>query len=77
MAFENRKFIVINVSSITDEMIDNALEVSRDTLRKTVDGTQAILKWDGDTHSCFDGLTTFNHSEILIELAKSKWIPSL
>ena len=44
-----------------------------DTLRKTLDGSKAILKFNGDTPSCFDGLTTYNHSEILEELAKSDW----
>ena len=44
-----------------------------DTLRKTLDGSKAILKWDGDTPSCFDGLTTYNHTEILAELKKSDW----
>ena len=73
MAFENRKWIIINVSDITDEMIDNAMQTSMNTLRKTLDGTKAILKWDGDTPSCFDGLTTYTHSEILTELAKSDW----
>ena len=73
MAFENRKWIIINVPDITDEMILNAIQSSMDTLRKTLDGNKAILKWDGDTPSCFDGLTTYNHSEILTELAKSDW----
>ena len=73
MAFENRKWIIINVSDITDEMISNAIQTSSETLKKTLDGTKAILKWDGDTPSCFDGLTTYNHSEILTELAKSDW----
>jgi hypothetical protein len=73
MAFENRKWIIINVSDITDEMIDSAMQTSMNTLRKTLDGTKAILKWDGDTPSCFDGLTTYTHSEILTELAKSDW----
>jgi hypothetical protein len=73
MAFENRKWIIINVSDITDEMIDSSIQSSIDTLRKTLDGTKAILKWDGDTPSCFDGLTTYTHSEILTELAKSDW----
>ena len=71
--YKNRKWIIINVSDITDEMIDNALETSLDTLRKSLDGTKTILKWDGDTPSCFDGLTTYTHSEILEELAKSEW----
>ena len=64
MAFENRKWIIINVSDITEEMISSAIQSSMDTLRKTLDGSKAILKWDGDTPSCFDGLTTYTHSEI-------------
>jgi hypothetical protein len=76
MAFENRKWIIINVSDITEEMISNAIQSSMDTLRKTLDGTKAILKWDGDIPSCFDGLTTYTHSEILTELAKSDWSSS-
>ena len=54
-------------------MIANAIQSSITTLRKTLDGTKAILKWDGDTPSCFDGMTTYTHSEILTELAKSEW----
>ena len=65
MDYSNRKWVIVNVSDITDEMIDSAIQTSMDTLRKTLDGSKAILKWDGDTPSCFDGLTTYNHSEIL------------
>jgi len=71
--YENRKWIIINVSDITDEMISSAIQTSMDTLRKTLDGSKAILKWDGDTPSCFDGMTIYTHSEILTELARSDW----
>ena len=73
MDYGNRKWVIVNVSNITEEMIYNAIQSSMDTLRKTLDGTKAILKWDGDTPTCFDGMTTYNHSEILTELAKSTW----
>ena len=73
MDFSNRKWVIVNVSDITEEMIISAIQSSMDTLRKTLDGTKAILKWDGDTPTCFDGMTTYNHSEILTELAKSTW----
>ena len=76
MDYSNRKWVIVNVSDITDEMIDSAIQTSMDTLRKTLDGSKAILKFDGDTPSCFDGLTTYNHSEILTELAKSAWTSS-
>ena len=71
--YENRKWVIVNVSDITDEMIENAIQSSRDTLRKSLDGSKAILKWDGDTPSCFDSMTTYSHSEIKTELAKSEW----
>jgi len=73
MRYSNRKWVIINVSDITEEMISNAIQTSMDTLRKTIDGTKAILKWDGDTPSCFDGMATYTHSEIKTELAKSEW----
>ena len=71
--YENRKWVIVTVSAITDEMIMSAIQSSMETLRKTNDGTKAILKWDGDTPSCFDGMTTYSHSEILTELRKSEW----
>tara|TARA_Y100000310_G_C19953577_1_gene477965 strand:+ start:80 stop:307 length:228 start_codon:yes stop_codon:yes gene_type:complete len=73
MSFENRKWVILNVSAITDDMIVSAIQTSRETLRRSVDGSKAILKWDGDTPSVFDGMDTFSHSEILTELAKAEW----
>tara|TARA_R100000152_G_C6672011_1_gene108080 strand:- start:43 stop:279 length:237 start_codon:yes stop_codon:yes gene_type:complete len=71
--YENRKWVIVNVSDITDEMITNSIQSSLTTLRKSLDNTKAILKWDGNTPSCFDGLTAYTHSEILTELAKNTW----
>jgi hypothetical protein len=73
MSYNNRKWVIVNVSDITSEMISNSLQTSVSTLRKSLDNSKAILKWDGDTPSCFDGITTYNHSQILIELAGSDW----
>ena len=73
MSFENRRWVIVAVSAITDDMISSAIQTSINTLRKTTDNSKAILKWDGDTPSVFDGMTTYNHSEILTELAKSEW----
>ena len=73
MSFENRRWVIIDVSAITDEMISNAIQTSMDTLRKSLDNSKAVLKWEGDTPSVFNGMTTYNHSEILTELAKPEW----
>tara|TARA_Y100000361_G_scaffold129813_1_gene125502 strand:- start:53 stop:286 length:234 start_codon:yes stop_codon:yes gene_type:complete len=73
MDYSNRKWVIVNVSDITEEMIASAIQTSMSTLRKSLDGSKAILKWDGDTPTCFDGMTTYNHSEILTELSSSDW----
>ena len=77
MRFENRKWVIITLASYNDEQLENlcanAIQTSVSTLRKTLDGTKAILKWDGDTPDCFDGMTTYNHSQIRTELAKNTW----
>ena len=72
--YDDRKWVIVNVSDITDEMIINAMQLSISSLRKTNDGSKAILKWEGNTPSCFDGMTTYSHSEIKSELAKSDWV---
>ena len=46
MDYSNRKWIIINVSDITDEMLENSIQTSMDTLRKTVNGTKTILKYN-------------------------------
>ena len=74
--YDNRKWVIVNVVDIADEMIDNAIQTSMDTLKKSLDDSKAILKWDGNTPSCFDGMTTYSHSEILEELIKSDWSES-
>ena len=77
MNFENRKWVIIVLSEHSEDELDNlcanAIQSSASTLRKSLDGTKAILKWDGDTPTVFDGMATFSHSEILEELAKAEW----
>ena len=77
MSYENRRWVIITLASYNDEQLENlcanAIQSGVSTLRKTLDGTKAILKWDGNTPSVFDGMTTLNHSEIRTELAKSTW----
>ena len=77
MSYSNRKWVIITLADYTNEQLEdlvvNAIQSSVDTLRKSVDNTKAILKWDGDTPSCFDGMTTYTHSEILTTLATREW----
>ena len=75
--FDSRRWVIITLASHSDaelqEMIADSIQTSEATLRKTLDGTKAILKFDGRKPTVFNGMTTYNHSQILTELAKPEW----
>ena len=75
--FSNRKWVIITLADYTsdqlEDLVSNAIQSSSSTLRKSIDGTKAILKWDGDTPTVFNGMVTYNHTQILTTLATSEW----
>ena len=75
--FANRYWVIINTEDVTDEMIENAMQSSIKSCRKTNDGSKVLLKWEGETPSCFEGITKYKHSEILAELKKDEWVGEL
>tara|TARA_Y100000401_G_C8302295_1_gene214852 strand:- start:140 stop:388 length:249 start_codon:yes stop_codon:yes gene_type:complete len=75
--FENRKYVIITLADYTDsqiqEMIQSSIQLSKDTLRKSIDNTKAVLKWNGNTPKIFENIQTYTHSEILNVLTTSEW----
>ena len=68
--FEHRSYVIFNSSELNLIDFNQVLETSLDTIRKSIDETKVIVKWDGDTQpSCISSLTTiegtYTHSEIL------------
>jgi len=47
--YNNRKFMIFNVSELPNINFDEVLETSIDTVRKSVDETKTLVKWDGFT----------------------------
>jgi len=74
----DRKWVIITLADYTDEQLEDLITKSIQsnvaTLRKSLDNTKAILKWDRDTPEVFDGITTYSHSEILEILNSNDWI---
>tara|TARA_E500000305_G_scaffold99550_1_gene91805 strand:+ start:1001 stop:1231 length:231 start_codon:yes stop_codon:yes gene_type:complete len=72
-------YVILNKSEIVDnngeELIDfsQILNNNPSMLRYTLDGTKGVVKYDGDQPSFLNGKTTYTHSEILVEMAKSDW----
>lgn len=74
----NREYMIFNVSEIDNVDFTQVLETSKETVRKSVDGTKTFVKWEGNTvPATVSSLTTkvgpYTHSEILVILATDEW----
>ena len=77
MAYENRKYVIINASEVGSVDFSQVNETSANTLRYSVDNSQTFVKFDGDTPSFLDGRTTYTYSQILTVLAGEDWTEDL
>lgn len=75
--FNNRNYMIFNVSEINSINFNEVMETSADTLRKSIDESKTFVKWEGSTPSTVDSLTTkegpYTHSQILSILSGPDW----
>jgi len=78
--FENRKYLIFNMSEIDTINFSLVLETSVDTVSKSIDETLTFVKWDGSTPSFVSSLSTsqgpYTHTEILSVLSTETWTQS-
>ena len=79
--YENRKFMIFNVSELHKINFEEVLETSAETVRKSVNGEKTFVKWDGDIPQCIVDLTTkegpYTYEEILVILSTAEWNPPM
>ena len=78
MAYDQRQFMIFNISELSSVDFTQVLETSAETVRKSVDETKTFVKWDGETiPSCVENLTTkegpYTYEEIIAILATPEW----
>jgi hypothetical protein len=75
--YENREFMIFNVTELGQINFTQVLETSSETVRKSVDGTKTFVKWDGSIPQCVIDLTTsegpYTYDEILQILSTPEW----
>jgi len=78
MGYEERNFMIFNVSEINKINFDEVLESSAQWLIKSVNNQKTLVKWDGNTiPTSIQTLTTnegpYTYEEILTILSTSEW----
>jgi hypothetical protein len=76
--YENREFMIFNVSELPNIDFKTVLETSEETVRKSVDETKTFVKWDGNMPECVSTLTTkegpYTYEEMLTILSTPEWL---
>lgn len=79
--YENRNYLIFNISELDKIDFSQVLETSAETVRRSVDGTKTFVKWVGERPSCTNSLLTaegpYTHSEILAILSTTDWTEPL
>jgi hypothetical protein len=77
MHFEDRHYVVFNLTEVNTIDFSEVMETSADTLRKNLADTQSFVKYEGDMPPSVVALTTrsqeYSHEEILAFLAGEEW----
>lgn len=76
--YENREFMIFNVSELPNINFNEVLETSRETIRTNLDGTRTFVKWDSiEIPVSVESLETkegpYTYSEMVEILSNSEW----
>jgi hypothetical protein len=76
--YDNREFMIFEVSELDQVDFTQVLETSVDTVRKSVDGLKTFVKWEGSTipssvNSLISKEGPYTYDQILIILATEEW----
>ena len=76
--YNTRKFMILAVSELNLIDFTQVCETSIDTVRKSLDGTKTLVKWDTDgIPSSVDSLTTkegpYTYTEMITILNGPEW----
>ena len=77
MHFENRHYVIFDLTEVGTIDFSEVMETSADTLRKNLANTQSFVKYESVMPASVAALTTrsqeYSHEEILALLAGADW----
>ena len=65
MAYENRKYVIIDANEVSGIDFNEVLAHSAPMLRYNKDNTKTFVKFEGNTPSFLNGKTQYTHAQIL------------
>lgn len=72
---ETKRFVIVDSTELEGESIDFSVlpYTSKEKLRYSLDGSQAVVKFSGNKPSFFYGKTVYTYDQIILVLQNSDW----
>jgi|TARA_R100000149_G_scaffold55194_1_gene24391 hypothetical protein len=72
---ETKRFVIVDRAELDGESIDFSVlpYTSKEKLRYSLDGSQAVVKFFGNKPSFFYGKTDYTYNQIILVLQNSDW----
>jgi hypothetical protein len=82
MSYDTRNFMIFSVTGLSKIDFTQVLETSAETVRRSVDGTLTLVKWDGELPPpCLTDVTgtqgPYTYEEIVAILLGADWTPPM
>ena len=75
--YNQRNFVIFSLTELNKIDFTQVLEISAETLRRSVDDTKSFIKWDGEQPEFVSTLETlegpYTYEEILEILSTPEW----
>jgi len=66
MVPDNRKYAIVDYSSVTEDMIDEILQSSMSSCRRSTNGDdRVVVSWNGNKPRSLYGITAYTHTQML------------
>jgi hypothetical protein len=76
--FDSREYLILSVTEINLIDFSQVLQTDQNSLRRSVDQSKVVIKWDGDQPSFVNSLTTkegpYTHQQILPIMSSPEWV---
>jgi hypothetical protein len=68
-----RKYVIADTSEVSGFNFDQLVDIDESYIRKSLDGSKTLARYEGTQPSFLSGKTEYTHSEILAILATDEW----
>ena len=77
MEYDNRQYVIFDISELSKIDFNEVLETSAETVRRSVNDTKTFVKWENSVPACVESLITkgdyLTYEEILSIMSTEEW----